>query len=228
LAIANLHLGRPQIAYRAWLGWRTSWMSREIIAFGAWSLIAGGFVAATMLSAEPALRLMLWGLTALTGVVAVFCSAMIYVATRRAFWSAGRTVPRFLITTLLLGSAGSIALAALGGQSPPQWLVGMLLASTVARLIWDAPTYRLHGNEMTELDRSARLLTRNLSGWNHLQAMLAIMAGVLLPLCWFGLPQFAPPLSLPAALLLVGAEIIQRGLFFAAVSPSRMPGVTPS
>src|SRR5690606_29264341 len=28
-----LHLGRPQLAWRAWMGWRTSWLSREVIAF---------------------------------------------------------------------------------------------------------------------------------------------------------------------------------------------------
>jgi len=103
-----------------------------------------------------------------------------------------------------------------------------LLASAIGRLIWDAPSYRIPGNELTELDRSAKLLTRKLSGWNHLQVTLAIVAGIFAPLCWLGLPQFAPALALPAALLLIGAEIIQRALFFAAVSPSRMPGVTPS
>ena len=31
---ALLHLGRPSLAYRAFLGWRTSWLSREAIVFG--------------------------------------------------------------------------------------------------------------------------------------------------------------------------------------------------
>src|SRR5260221_4558294 len=34
LAASILHLGRPLGAWRAWLGLRTSWMSREIVAFG--------------------------------------------------------------------------------------------------------------------------------------------------------------------------------------------------
>jgi len=39
LAASFLHLGRPARAWRAWLMWRTSWLSREVIvlpAFIAW------------------------------------------------------------------------------------------------------------------------------------------------------------------------------------------------
>ncbi|MCI0357089.1 MAG: dimethyl sulfoxide reductase anchor subunit [Planctomycetaceae bacterium] len=225
LAIALLHLGRPQIAYRAWLGWRTSWMSREIIAFAVWSHFAGSFVAATVLSAEPAVRVLLWGLTAITGALAIVCSAMTYVATRRAFWSAGRTIPRFALTAIILGSAGIAAVLAQASQHPPPVLVGLLVAVVAVRLMCDAPTYRIHDGEATELDRSAELLTRKLSGWNHLQVTIAIVAGIFMPLCWFGLPQLAPVLALPSAVLLVAAEVVQRALFFAAVSPPRMPGV---
>ena len=164
----------------------------------------------------------------LLGALALFCSAMIYVATRRAFWSADRTIPRFAITAILLGSAATIAILASSGQQPPPLLVGLLIAAAVARLMRDAPAYRIRGGETTELDRSAELLTRALSGWNHLQVTLAILAGIFVPLCWFGLPQLAQALAWPAALLLVAAEIIQRALFFAAVSPPRMPGVQPA
>ncbi len=34
LACATLHLGRPWLAFRAVLGWRTSWLSREALVFG--------------------------------------------------------------------------------------------------------------------------------------------------------------------------------------------------
>src|SRR5690606_21396377 len=35
LFASTFHIGRPQYAFRAFIGLRTSWMSREIIAFGA-------------------------------------------------------------------------------------------------------------------------------------------------------------------------------------------------
>ena len=53
LAAATLHLGRPLYAYRAVLGFRHSWLSREVIAF---SLFAGGSAAfSALMGLQPAL-----------------------------------------------------------------------------------------------------------------------------------------------------------------------------
>jgi formate dehydrogenase iron-sulfur subunit len=38
--LALAHLGRPWLAFRAFLGWRTSWLSREAIAFGVYMAVA--------------------------------------------------------------------------------------------------------------------------------------------------------------------------------------------
>ena len=35
MGLSTAHLGRPERAWRAMLGWRTSWLSREVLAFGA-------------------------------------------------------------------------------------------------------------------------------------------------------------------------------------------------
>src|SRR6185437_2256121 len=40
LSVSVLHLGRPRYAYRAVLGLRTSWLSREILAFGLFACAA--------------------------------------------------------------------------------------------------------------------------------------------------------------------------------------------
>ena len=48
LAVSVLHLGRPLGAWRAFLGLRTSWMSREILAF---SIFAGAAAAFTLSAA---------------------------------------------------------------------------------------------------------------------------------------------------------------------------------
>ena len=40
--LALLHLGRPWLAFRSFLGWRTSWLSREAIAFGLYTAAATG------------------------------------------------------------------------------------------------------------------------------------------------------------------------------------------
>ena len=40
LAASTLHLGRPVHAYRALRMWRRSWLSREVLLFGAFSGVA--------------------------------------------------------------------------------------------------------------------------------------------------------------------------------------------
>jgi Fe-S-cluster-containing dehydrogenase component/DMSO reductase anchor subunit len=105
LAASVAHLGRPLKAWRAFLGWRRSWMSREILAFGVY------LPAAAALVLQPR-NFILAGLAALAGAIAVGCSAMIYVDTRRPAWTARRVFGRFIGTVLRLGTASSAAWAA--------------------------------------------------------------------------------------------------------------------
>ncbi|HEY2574312.1 MAG TPA: DmsC/YnfH family molybdoenzyme membrane anchor subunit [Verrucomicrobiaceae bacterium] len=100
LAVAGLaasisHLGQPLKAWRCFLGWRKSWLSREILAFGL-------FAPAALLSALHAIPNVL---AVSAGLVSVFCSAMVYADTRRPFWALKWTGAKFLGTVLLGGSA---------------------------------------------------------------------------------------------------------------------------
>jgi Fe-S-cluster-containing dehydrogenase component/DMSO reductase anchor subunit len=218
LAVANLHLGRPQIAYRAWLGWRTSWMSREIIAFGAFM----GLAAATAWFAKSSVSntqylVLTTAATCLTGAIALLCSAMIYVATRRDFWTAGRTISHFVITAALLGPAAALAIIAACGAPIHPTLTSIVVGAALARLLSDTRLY--------DISRSAELLTGPLSSWNSSQAIAAIVGGLILPLMMLEMPPLASALAIPMALLLTVAELIHRGLFFAAAVAPRMPGV---
>ncbi len=95
LAASGFHLGKPLRAWRIFLGWRTSWLSREAIVFGAWVAVA------TAALVVPALIVA----SATLGLMGLFCSALIYVATRRHFWRAGQTFPRFFGTAALVALA---------------------------------------------------------------------------------------------------------------------------
>lgn len=89
------HLGQPLKAWRCFLGWRKSWLSREILAFGLFAPAAF----ASALDFIPA-----WA-AALVGVLSVFCSVMVYVDTHRPFWEMAQTAPKFFGTALVLGAA---------------------------------------------------------------------------------------------------------------------------
>ena len=91
MAAAGAHLGQPFKAWRAWMGWRKSWLSREILAFSAFMPAAG---AACFQLVSP------W-MAAGAGLVSVLTSVMVYVDTKRPAWSMLETVPRFFGTVLI-------------------------------------------------------------------------------------------------------------------------------
>src|SRR5690606_28796887 len=110
LGASILHLGRPLYAFRAVLGWRTSWMSREIIVFGAFAAVCCATLIAAwsdrlFWSVPPLVQHSLSMATTFVGLVAVFCSTMIYIDTRRPTWSLGPTMVKFYLTSLMSGSA---------------------------------------------------------------------------------------------------------------------------
>lgn len=98
LGASVLHLGRPLRAWRFFLGLRTSWLSREILAF---NLLVPLACATLLWPASVPLRLAI--VSASAG--AVFCSAMIYIDTRRRFWRAPSTALRFFGCTVVAALA---------------------------------------------------------------------------------------------------------------------------
>ena len=127
LGVSVLHLGRPRYAYRAVLGLRHSWLSREILAFGvfaglaviyaawSWAASAGwpgrlagwGLPAAPVAAVEAGFGWWLgWGV-ALSGAAGVLCSVMVYDYTKRDFWNGPATAGRFFLTTAVLGLAAA-------------------------------------------------------------------------------------------------------------------------
>ena len=123
LAASTLHLGRPQYAFRALIGLRKSWMSREILAFGLFAGFASLHVAADWARLGPSsiadlasgmtpVRDALGWAAVCMGFVGVVCSVMIYADTHRETWRGSRTSLRFFATSLNLG-AGTVLLTSL-------------------------------------------------------------------------------------------------------------------
>lgn len=110
LAASFFHLGHPERAWRAITMWRTSWLSREVIALPlAMSLIL--LYAWLKLSVNQAQISMLVGLVATCTVLLLFlCTAMIYATLKfLRQWHSPLTVLNFL----LMGSASGFTLATL-------------------------------------------------------------------------------------------------------------------
>ena len=250
LAASTCHLGRPQYAFRAIVGIRHSWLSREIVCFGVFAASAIVYAALALVSSrlpEVADRLstpLAWCVAG-SGVAGVFCSAMIYIFTRRELWSAFRTGVRFTLTTALLGVAAvwlSLLLTAWLRPSHEATellrLAGpvsarLVLALSVAKLLWDALVFRhLFSRQMTGMRRSALLMMRELSSVTLARFAAGGLGGLFMPSLLLHRTTVAGDgltiaTILCAALLVVACtagELLERYLFFAAAATPRMPG----
>ncbi|RIK86376.1 MAG: molybdopterin oxidoreductase [Planctomycetota bacterium] len=205
LAASLFHLGRPQYAYRAVLGIKHSWLSREIVAFGLFALLAVAYAAAVAAAQETAWlgslagRLARWteplrlGVTVF-GAVGVACSAMIYIVTRRECWSGLRVALRFVLTAAILGVAAywlSVLLATAASPAPQLTAIvrrqgpahcRLLIALAAFKLAWEAAIFRhLLSLRMTPLRRSAMLLGGELASTTLARFALSLLGGIVMP-----------------------------------------------
>jgi Fe-S-cluster-containing dehydrogenase component/DMSO reductase anchor subunit len=226
LGASVLHLGRPQYAFRAVLGLRTSWMSREIVAFGLFAAAAVAYAAVSLASSgtggvHEALR---WTVAAL-GVVGIACSVAIYHATRRAWWAASITGFKFFLTAAVLGLATTIATGVAHGESSA---VVAALSYAVAGLsavkaAGEAALFLHLGDKRhTALKRSALLVAHDLRGWTVARFAAIGLGGIALPLANAQRGSFG--LAIASLALLTLGELAERTLFFAASSSPGMPG----
>ncbi|HEX5060203.1 MAG TPA: DmsC/YnfH family molybdoenzyme membrane anchor subunit [Kofleriaceae bacterium] len=223
LAASVFHLGRPLYAFRAVLGLGTSWMSREIVAFGAFAMLAMSYAALSLTGAAPvALQTALGGAVAAIGVIGILCSALIYHVTRKAWWTVSITGFKFFMTAALLGLASTIVTLSsshTGGDLAPRLSRLVVLVSIVKLLGELVVLVHLRDKRYTELKRSAVLLVRDLRRWSIPRVAALIAGGILLPLA--GEPTLVPAIA--SFVLLVIGELLERTLFFAAASAPGMP-----
>jgi Fe-S-cluster-containing dehydrogenase component/DMSO reductase anchor subunit len=241
LAASIFHLGRPRYAFRALLGLRTSWMSREILAFGVFAPLATAYAALLWQgSLLPALGVVplasslvrrIEGVTcvavAASGIAGILCSVLIYDATRRAWWRASNAGFKFAMTALVLGVATTNATFAAGAASIVRHLCVLLAAATLLKLTWELAFFRhLRDKQHTEHKRTALLMKGDLAKYTLARFLAGGVGGVLLPLLLRGAAGATSASAIAAAslVLLLGAELLERTLFFAAVTAPRMPG----
>ncbi len=235
LAASVLHLGRPRYAFRAVLGVRHSWLSREVLAFGAFGAAASVYaVSATRTEESPAWLTALGAVAVVLGVTGIGCSVLLYAVTRRAWWRAGRSVQTFTLTAASTGLSVTLATGLVLGSvaAGDVGVVGFALAiAATAKLTNDLlPLLHVRTPIVTDLQRSAHLLRRDLWSPTQLRVLLGALGGIVIPLVLaFGRATggVAASAALAAFALLVGGELIERHHFFRVAVAPRMPGELP-
>jgi Fe-S-cluster-containing dehydrogenase component/DMSO reductase anchor subunit len=208
------HLGKPLRAWRIFLGWRKSWLSREAVVFSVWFGLTT--VALKFPAALPS--------AIVFGVGGLFCSVMIYVDTRRRLWRFSQTAPRFFGNAFLPAAA---AVFAFGFETKISLVV--LGGATALKLVCEAQLMR--PLDLTDADdpltpalHSARLLNGPLRPLFGLRIAAAVLTAFLLPIPIMTgrLPLWTAWFVFASALL---GELLERHLFFRAVDAPKMPGV---
>ena len=199
------HLGRPLYAFRAILGIRTSWLSRELLGFGVFAKIAAVYVVVSAIetldlsdsigfSIPSGLASTLGIVASLAGLVAVMTSVMIYVDTRRPMWTLGPTTTRFMLTVAILGIPVSLLVSLVAGMYNEEFGVASVMelyGKDLCRLLmivtgikfWTELTFLLHlrDPQMTPRRRSAMLLADELSMVVIRRFFFGFLGGIALP-----------------------------------------------
>jgi len=222
LGASTLHLGRPVHAYRAIRMWRRSWLSREVLLFGAFAKVAALYAAALWFAFPGGVAL--GGVTVLLGAAGVFASGSIYRVGSRPAWNTPYTPVQFGFTAAVLGPlfAGAI------GVGSAWWLALASVGIGTAQLLLLAVRFlRLIAADSLELRGTARLLSTVLRPAFVTRLGLVVLGAIVLPLLatQAGAQQWlvgVRPVFAAALLAALAGEIVGRYLFFVSVVPMHM------
>ncbi|MBC8126761.1 MAG: dimethyl sulfoxide reductase anchor subunit [Gloeobacteraceae cyanobacterium ES-bin-144] len=213
MAAAFSHLGQPLKAWRFFLGLKTSWLSREILAFSLFApmpLMLCAIVFSPDFPFKQTLGILLDYSVLPLGLIAVFTSVMIYHDTHRALWKFSRSSTRFF------GTVAAFAALCNGFSHSNPILTGLIFSGVViCKLIPELLFLR-------KRDDSAAWSPDRHSAMLQLGPLRKILLGrIVLALVSITLSFINPWLAIPVLIL---AELLERQLYFQAVQAPKMPG----
>jgi DMSO reductase anchor subunit len=230
-----LHLGRPRYAYRAVIGFRHSWLSREVVAFGAFTGLAaayaGGVAWGRPIVGSAALGAVGW-LAAASGLTGVACSVLIYSTTHRSSWPTRAVSAKFGLTAAICGAVAVAWVELLGGSVlTARTLLLTVAGLTTAKLAGELSVLRHRrctGDSGADGWRRARLLTGELRTTAARRLILGVVGGIGLPLLCVTIighggrgGVLAMAAATAALVCTVAGELLERLLFFTTASAPR-------
>ncbi|VAX36746.1 Molybdopterin oxidoreductase, iron sulfur subunit [hydrothermal vent metagenome] len=203
------HLGRPQYAFRAIIGLMTSWLSREILAFGAFSMLAtiyalcvwpnpiGSILTNILNNMLPFGRALnfIEEAVVISGVFGIFCSVMVYKDTRRPFWNHPATTVKFLLTagitgfaTILLASVlfalvhAEVSLPYVMKSFGQTFCMIISIMASIKLVIEGSIFFHLNDQDFTLFKKTAILMTQPLKKATIWRFICGFIGGVIFPL----------------------------------------------
>jgi sulfite dehydrogenase (quinone) subunit SoeC len=148
LLASFFHLGRPERAWRSAAMWRTSWLSREVIALPAFMAAVAAFGLAHYLRGAGDLTLALGAAGLTLGLLLFVCTGMIYACLPfLQEWHTPLTIINYTLfgcaSGFLLGTVWAAAHAPALVTASALWTAAFTLAALVTRLASLARNARL-------------------------------------------------------------------------------------
>jgi formate dehydrogenase iron-sulfur subunit len=232
LVASLIHLGRPTSAFKALRNLRTSWLSREVAFFSAFSLVSFVYAAALRAAAPgrvPVLATVVGAAAGAQGTGGGYASGRLYLVPARPVWNSKRTLVAFFATALAIGPPFTVFWMD-RAQLETGWVAALLAASAVGTVAQLGVLAHLVATVRWRQDRQYRgtryLLLERFRGLFLSRLICAVVGLALLA------SALAVPVSGPAAaarigtglLVLGGGELIGRYLFYVTVVPYGMAG----
>ncbi len=242
LAASTLHLGSPMRAINALRHFDGSWLSREIVAGIAFAGLGAVFAVLEWFRwGSYRLRQLLAAVTAIVGVVLVYCISQVYSLRTVPAWATPHTVVRFYVTTFLLGGLAVGAVLVITAfwrarrASPDEDSVtlltsavrGIALGSILALGVKfvGLPMYLsyLANQNSVAAQESLRILGEVYGPWSTAQTVLIFLGVAALAYLLYRLAgghagkRLLPAVALVAFALVLTGEVIGRMLFYASM-----------
>ena len=235
LPLSALHLGRPIMAMMAMKNWRTSWLSREAIALGAFTGLASVVAFLYYLEIKGFVLIAVEALTLGIGIFGIYAQSMIYRIRARPSWNRKSTSKRFFgssyVGFLLIATA---LLIANGSQGVMVLLAITLLAGMGQILvIWEELLFYKNLDKEDALfyqyNRSRILLNENFGNIKKFRVYSLLTFALVLPLLVIlftasGLITLAIITLVIATLGALISELSGRYLFYRTVVPLGLAG----
>lgn len=147
LLASFFHLGHPERAWRAAAMWRSSWLSREVIALPLAMLLILGYALVKLAAVDTVVFMLgdsipisvstIFGFGAVLAICALFvCTAMIYACLKfLRQWHSPLTVLNFFLLGCASGFTLATALAAFAGDERFAYFAGMAIFLTASALV---------------------------------------------------------------------------------------------
>nr|WP_321268319.1 DmsC/YnfH family molybdoenzyme membrane anchor subunit [uncultured Sulfurimonas sp.] len=232
LPLSALHLGRPFLALTAMKNIKTSWLSREALALGVFTLLMSVVVVLYFLEVSKIFIIIIELITLVVGIYGIYAQSMIYRIKARPSWNRTTTNMKFFG----VGYIGVFLLAFIAMflemfvVAVPLITLGMLGA--LAQMFFTYEDFRTLSSESEneyQLKRTARLYEENFSKVKLYRFASIVLGGVLLPLFVIvlvssSLFSFASVVFGLSLVLIFTSELSDRFLFYATVVPLGMAG----